>query len=236
MSLTDSPRRNYNSNSNSHAQAYPIDVPRANYVFIDFNQVCIVRQLDSALVEYSYDTGATWQIAAYFDETEDDRWADRSADPGDWASARAVVPSEEDGGMVLIRFRLAANPVGTADGWYIDDLNVHTVPLAVGDGEDRTGNLTSQIVPNPFSDEAMVRFTLPGRSRVRIVVFDRLGREVAVIAQGSFEQGGHGIGFDASDIASGIYFYSVETEFGSSRGSFVVAREEVTIVHPTRHA
>lgn len=222
-SLTDSPNRNYNSRSNSYSQAYPILVGNDRQIRIDFNQICIVRQLDSALVEYSRDSGRTWEIAQMFDETDDDRWGDRSADPGDWASASVFVPPVAGENMALIRFRLAADPVGTAEGWYIDDLSVRTIMLSAPEDSER-GTLTSTVVPNPFSTEGMIRFTLPVPGTVRIALFDQLGREISVVADRHFEAGAQGVGFSAKDLVPGMYFYSISTVGADLRGSFVVMK------------
>ncbi len=43
--------------------------------------------------------------------------------------------------------------------------------------------------------------------RVRLVVYDLLGREVAVLVDGYQTPGEHRVTFDARSLASGIYFY-----------------------------
>jgi hypothetical protein len=46
-------------------------------------------------------------------------------------------------------------------------------------------------VPNPAHGEVALSFTLGAPAEVRLVVYDALGREVAVLAEGRREAGGH---------------------------------------------
>ncbi|HUI09073.1 MAG TPA: glycoside hydrolase family 3 N-terminal domain-containing protein [Bacteroidota bacterium] len=59
--------------------------------------------------------------------------------------------------------------------------------------------------PNPFNPSSVVRFTLPARSRVRLVVYTMLGQEVAVLADGIAAEGSHEVRFDAAGKATGVY-------------------------------
>lgn len=64
--------------------------------------------------------------------------------------------------------------------------------------------------PNPFNPSTVIGFQLSGDhigSPVRLAVFDVLGREVAVLADGVMPAGAHQVVFDASGLASGMYLY-----------------------------
>ena len=61
--------------------------------------------------------------------------------------------------------------------------------------------------PNPFNPVTTIRFALPEASRVRIQVFDLLGREVALLVDGNLSAGRHEVVFDARGLASGHYIY-----------------------------
>ena len=60
--------------------------------------------------------------------------------------------------------------------------------------------------PNPFNPATTIRFDLPEAGNVKLVVYDILGREAAVIADGFYPAGYHSVVFDGSDLANGIYF------------------------------
>ena len=59
--------------------------------------------------------------------------------------------------------------------------------------------------PNPFTEELAIRFALPDPRRVRIEVFDMLGRRVKVLADEFVGAGSHARSWDTSDLAGGSY-------------------------------
>ncbi len=59
--------------------------------------------------------------------------------------------------------------------------------------------------PNPAARAATVPFELPEQADVQVVVYDVLGREVAVLAEGLHEAGRHEAAFDASRLSGGVY-------------------------------
>jgi len=68
----------------------------------------------------------------------------------------------------------------------------------------------SQNYPNPFNPTTMIRFELGKPSNVRLTVYNLLGQRVATLVNGHMSQGAHIIQFDASHLASGIYFYAIQ--------------------------
>ncbi len=67
----------------------------------------------------------------------------------------------------------------------------------------------SQNFPNPFNPSTQISFTVPNNEMVTLKVFNVEGREVATLFQGH-TQGQHAVTFDATDLASGVYFYRLE--------------------------
>ncbi|MDX9758050.1 MAG: VWA domain-containing protein [Bacteroidota bacterium] len=68
-----------------------------------------------------------------------------------------------------------------------------------------------QNIPNPFNPETVIEFVLPVDEHIRLVVFDRHGREVAVLAEGPHAAGTHRLRFSGEGLPSGMYFYRLET-------------------------
>ncbi len=60
--------------------------------------------------------------------------------------------------------------------------------------------------PNPFNASTTLTISLPHASLLQVSVHDVLGREVAMLANGTYTAGSHAISFDGSGLASGLYF------------------------------
>lgn len=63
--------------------------------------------------------------------------------------------------------------------------------------------------PNPFNPITTIRFGLPEASHVQIRIYDTTGRLVATLADRDYQAGRFQVQFDASGLASGIYFSKV---------------------------
>ena len=67
-----------------------------------------------------------------------------------------------------------------------------------------------QNYPNPFNPTTTIPFEVVSSGNAKIVVYNVLGQEVAVLADTFFPAGQHTVKFDASNMSSGIYFYKLE--------------------------
>ena len=74
----------------------------------------------------------------------------------------------------------------------------------------------SQNYPNPFNPSTTIDFALPRISKVRIVIYDILGREVVRLVDGDLkEAGNYRIQWNSQNrfgntVATGVYFYRLE--------------------------
>jgi hypothetical protein len=80
-----------------------------------------------------------------------------------------------------------------------------------------------QNYPNPFNPSTAINFTLPSDSKVILKIFNTLGEEVATLMNDIMEAGRHTINFDASNIPSGVYIYSL------TAGSFTSSKKMTLI-------
>jgi subtilisin-like proprotein convertase family protein len=80
-----------------------------------------------------------------------------------------------------------------------------------------------QNYPNPFNPVTKISYALPKAGNVELKVYDILGREVATLVNEVKQPGIYNIDFNASNLASGIYFYRLES------GSFVDVKKMVVV-------
>lgn len=68
-----------------------------------------------------------------------------------------------------------------------------------------------QSFPNPFNPSTIIRYEIPSSQRVVIRVYDDIGREVTTLVDGFKAAGTHEVEFNARGLASGVYFYRIQT-------------------------
>ncbi|HZW40168.1 MAG TPA: T9SS type A sorting domain-containing protein [Ignavibacteriaceae bacterium] len=72
-----------------------------------------------------------------------------------------------------------------------------------------------QNYPNPFNPSTVIAYTLPASGNVKLTVTNALGQQVGELVNGYMEAGKHTSLFNANNLPSGIYFYTLTTDFGS---------------------
>jgi hypothetical protein len=100
------------------------------------------------------------------------------------------------------------------------------VPTAVGSEGSSLPEAfgLDQNYPNPFNPSTSIRFSVPAASRVRIAVYDLLGREVAVLVDGEQAAGSHTAEFNAANLPSGVYVTRMQSPGFSDSKKMVLMR------------
>jgi len=155
---------------------------------------------------------------------------DRRETEGDWTDV--YLASSIDGGASFRDFRVSASSFLPVSGVFFGDytgvaarggvvypawmrmdegvLTVWTAPYA--DPSVRLPSpapaafALSQNYPNPFNPSTVIIYAVPVPAPVRLTVFDILGRQVAVLADGAVAAGSYRATFNASQLATGVYF------------------------------
>jgi hypothetical protein len=104
---------------------------------------------------------------------------------GPEAGVRWPVPEWGDGGWTI----MGGEPAATA-------MTSEALPAAFALGA---------AYPNPSGAEVTIPYAVPAASRVRLVMYDVLGRAVAVLADGEVEAGRYTAVLHGEGLASGVY-------------------------------
>ncbi|MCF7903362.1 MAG: T9SS type A sorting domain-containing protein [Candidatus Marinimicrobia bacterium] len=128
-------------------------------------------------------------------------------------------------------------PVGTRVNFlYWDDLLAGSdlglyaffgSPVTTVNGDSKrlpTDYTLYQNYPNPFNPSTIISYSLPITSQVRLTIYDVIGREVATLVNTVQTAGLHKVTFDAANLATGIYFYQIQTGDFSATKKFVLMK------------
>ncbi len=128
-------------------------------------------------------------------------------------------------GDVVVRYRVSPRRDMAVANWdgatYVFWNNAVTAVAAGGGSGPATG--FSAAFPNPFNAYTGIRYELAQASLVTLEIFDLSGRCIDFLQQ-QREPGLHTLAWDASRQASGIYFYVLRHEGGTSRGKLTLVK------------
>ena len=68
----------------------------------------------------------------------------------------------------------------------------------------------AQNYPNPFNPSTTISFGIPKNSFVSLKVYNAFGQEIVELAGKEYPAGRHSVTFDASNLASGVYYYAMK--------------------------
>ncbi len=91
----------------------------------------------------------------------------------------------------------------------IPGANCNLVGIQMVNSEVPVQYLLEQNYPNPFNPVTNIRFAIPKDEFVEVTVFDITGKMIASLLSEPLQAGYYDLDFNASGIASGVYFYKV---------------------------
>jgi hypothetical protein len=86
-----------------------------------------------------------------------------------------------------------------------------------------------QNFPNPFNPSTMISFNLPSDSKVSLVVYNATGQVVKELVNGNVSAGYNQISFNASELTSGIYFYSLKAFSADGSQNFASTKKMILL-------
>jgi len=116
----------------------------------------------------------------------------------------------------------------TSSSYYTDSLG-NAITVTGGNAVDDevpmvNGFKLSQNFPNPFNPTTNIQFEIPENSFVTLSVFDMMGHEVAKLVDDYRGAGSYNVTLDGSNLASGIYFYKLQTDKFSQTMKMVLSK------------
>ena len=98
----------------------------------------------------------------------------------------------------------------------VDRMVVATEGGGLSSVNDKHGSIPTnfellQNYPNPFNPSTRIEFSLRNSGLTTLTVYDLLGREIRTLVNTWMNPGSHEIPFDASGLASGVYYYSLHS-------------------------
>jgi hypothetical protein len=94
----------------------------------------------------------------------------------------------------------------------IFEITAPSAPVKVGDENNTPLSFELyQNYPNPFNPSTTIEFDIPEKTNVKLIIYDILGREVKKLIDKELDPGKYKVNFDAKDLSSGVYFYTLKT-------------------------
>jgi Arylsulfotransferase (ASST)/Bacterial Ig-like domain/Kre9/KNH-like N-terminal Ig-like domain/Secretion system C-terminal sorting domain len=66
-----------------------------------------------------------------------------------------------------------------------------------------------QNFPNPFNPSTSIKYSIASNSYIKIVIYNMIGQRIETLVNSFKEAGTYNINWDAGNLASGIYFYTI---------------------------
>jgi hypothetical protein len=214
--LADSPPGEYQNNTDSWATIKKtFDLTNVEHPLLSFWHTYKFWSGDSGFVEINTDGGKGWEKLSEYADTQ-----------SDWIQVNLPLDSYTEYTNVRFRFHLVSDNADTADGWYIDDVQVNFKPTSV---EEEPASVPLQFslyqnYPNPFNPTTTIRFTVHGSQftvhgpiHTTLRIYNVRGQLVKTLLDEEKQPGDYSVIWDGKndngeEVASGVYFYQLVIE------------------------
>ena len=169
-------------------------------------------------------------FVAHYDAEGNLRWAGHVTGPGAQnITAIAVGPSGDlyvtgkfEGTLYLGPEKLEQRGGGL--NMFVAKYDAATITASEATPELPSAATLTSNYPNPFTHTTTIEYTLPASGHVHLSVYDVLGREVVILADGVQHAGKHVSVFDGTSLPSGTYVYRLEASGQARTGLMTLMR------------
>lgn len=92
-----------------------------------------------------------------------------------------------------------------------------------------TNNELMQNFPNPFNPSTKISYGIKSESKVKLIIYDLIGREVKILVNEFKQPGNYSESFNASNLSSGVYIYKLEVNSSKSSDSFISVKKMILL-------
>ncbi len=177
----------------------------ANTVYID----------ESLVFQSALESGVrVFEISADVSDPVEVGWFDTlpATDDGDGSGAWSAYPYFPSGNVIVSSGGQIGSSRVPGQGFFV--LRPTSAPVATEDPGVPDRFDLDQNYPNPFYETTIISFSLPLSSRVRINVYDVLGRSVRQLIDQHMPSGRHSVTWEPADLPSGVYVYRLSSSTG----------------------
>ncbi len=141
-----------------------------------------------------------------------------------WSAKNDGLPAA-NGGYPAMQFLYVDPEDAVFAGTYYDGLFIGNRSATSISVSQKTPDrfFLQQNYPNPFNPSTTISFTIPAAQKVNLNIYNVLGEQVATVINGRLNAGTHTIHWNAGNLPSGIYYYTLKS------GSFSQAKAMVLL-------
>jgi hypothetical protein len=190
---------------------YPNSISLAD-LLVRIDQPLIRFSIMYSPQELGCDNSATMRVTAYLNGSVVGTNTKTASIPGTWPVDTLSCSFPQ--GFDSIAIHYDSRPPTCQDyGMIFMVDNMRVVPKSTSDVSENELLATFTLLqnfPNPFNPSTTISYRLPTQCHVTLKVVDALGRDVATLVNTVQEPGEKSVMFDATRVASGLYYYRLK--------------------------
>ena len=190
--------------------------------YINFIGSCVAIQSDGKIIEGGNMDENNFTLACFNpDGTIDSTFGSNgwtlattaSSNHGEGINGMAI---DQDGKIVTAGYAIDANNIGSFAAARFLSQGISAVSAV---NQLPKSFSLSQNYPNPFNPTTIINYQIPNSNYITLKVYDILGNVIKTLVDGYKTQGMHSVNFNASNLASGVYFYQLHA------GNFIATKK-----------